>query len=442
MEIFAQSTAAPKPSRSIRERSLHGMLSQVSLRVASSRPPAALNNSDRIPDGLGGVEIKTAFQPVFSVSHRRIVGFEALARPCDAAGAPVSLRSLAGALDDATDLDRVCCRAHLAAYAAQSVAGSWLFLNIDPTNVVRSPDFVPFFEKLLLRHQLPPHRIVIEILETACRDEAMVADVVGLFRALGCVVAIDDVGAGHSNFERIFRVGPDIIKFDRVVTVASGDRHLRRVLPSLVSVFHEAGCLVVMEGVESEDQALAALDADTDFVQGFYFARPEAECRAALSSTLALELLNERFHQRTNEHSRREGLIVARYAAELERAAAALGRGFSLQLACERMLDLAGVERCFQLDGRGMQLGQNQEARAKHDGSDPRYDPVADASGANWCRRPYFRSAVAQPGRVQASRPYLSIRDRRVCVTLSVACSVGSELRVLCADLDWDTVMR
>ena len=33
-------------------------------------------------------------------------------------------------------------------------------------------------------------------------------------RATGCLLALDDFGAGHSNFDRVWNIQPDIVKLD------------------------------------------------------------------------------------------------------------------------------------------------------------------------------------------------------------------------------------
>jgi hypothetical protein len=50
--------------------------------------------------------------------------------------------------------------------------------------------------------------------------------------------------------------------------------------------------------------------------------------------------------------------------------------------------------------------------------------------------RSHYR-ALKQPGVIQVSRPYLSIADSRMCITLSQTVHVGGMLRVFCCDLDW-----
>ena len=52
---------------------------------------------------------------------------------------------------------------------------------------------------------------------------------------------------------------------------------------------------------------------------------------------------------------------------------------------------------------------------------DLRHLPLGSAAGANWMHRHYFRRAIANPNRTQVSRPYLSLTDPQMCVTLSRA---------------------
>jgi hypothetical protein len=98
---------------------------------------------------------------------------------------------------------------------------------------------------------------------------------------------------------------------------------------------------------------------------------------------------------------------------------------------------MRGVERTYLLDESGVQIGTNVESGRSQRSGDPRFDPCADAMGANWFRRPYFRRAIRAPHTVQISRPYLSIRDAKTCVTLSIALVDDLGCRVLCADVDW-----
>lgn len=71
------------------------------------------------------------------------------------------------------------------------------------------------FKYLLQRYQIPAARVVVETIEGAIADEGQLSESVQFYKNLGCLVAIDDFGAGHSNIERIWRLVPDIVKLDR-----------------------------------------------------------------------------------------------------------------------------------------------------------------------------------------------------------------------------------
>lgn len=54
---------------------------------------------------------------------------------------------------------------------------------------------------LLAEVGFPAHRVVVEVLEEAVRDTDEFQSAVDFFRELGCLIALDDFGAGSSNFE-------------------------------------------------------------------------------------------------------------------------------------------------------------------------------------------------------------------------------------------------
>lgn len=122
---------------------------------------------------------------------------------------------------------------------------------------------------------------MLEILESRVDELPRLQDAVDAYRSRGFRVAIDDFGCQHSNFDRLWRLTPDIVKLDRSLIVqASEDKRVRRILPKIVEIIHDLGAQVVVEGIETLDQHVLALDAGTDLMQGFYYARPSAEVLA------------------------------------------------------------------------------------------------------------------------------------------------------------------
>lgn len=392
-----------------------------------------------------GMRLSSHFQTVFSLAHGRAVGFEALLRAVGRDGKPVSpldAFSIAERFDRTVLLDRLARAIHARNFVVQPSNPSWLFVNIHPHVIVNGPIlYGPFFGDLLKSCGIPPYRVVIEVLESALLQDAPLADSLSYYRGLGCLIAIDDFGAGHSNLDRIWRLKPDIVKLDRsLVNQASADRTARHMLPQVVAMLHEAGSLVVMEGVETESQAMIAMDAEADFVQGFFFVSPAPELAATPTGGASFDALFNQFHRLSIlEHKDYES-EVAPYASALVTAAEQLEVGKPLAEAASRFLELPQAERCFVLDRAGRQTGPSALAARAFAEADPRFAPIADDTGANWSRRHYFRRAITQPG-VHMTRPYLSVATAMLCVTVSTSLRTAAGRCVLCGDIRWNDKM-
>ncbi len=387
-------------------------------------------------------DLHSHFQPIFSLAHGRPVGFEALLRGSGPSGeslTPAQLFATPRVFSERLLLDRLACALHLDNFLALERPGDWLFINVQPDVFVHSPRQDAYLSELLKARQFPSARIVVEVLEQAVADESALHEAVAFYRSKGCLIALDDFGAGHSNFDRVWAVRPDIVKLDRsMVARGACDPSVRRVMPGIVSLLHEAGALVVMEGVETRDEALLAMDCDADFVQGYYFGRPGRTAPEAPAARELFERLWQEFRCRVRPQ-------IDRYRKEIAPYQNALGYGASLmesnlpgEVACRGFLELPDAERCFVLDEFGVQNGPSLTPpnRVRHD--DASFNPLGEASGANWSRRPYFRRALEHPGRVQVSRPYLSLAGARPCVTLSMSLRVHGATVVLCGDVTWN----
>lgn len=385
--------------------------------------------------------LSSAFQPIFSLSHQRVVGYEGLMRGHCAAGQPISpLELLAGCRDfsETLVLDRLSRLVHLSNFSRQAPGTEWLFLNMHPEAFLRAgrDDCVPVFQRMLALADLRPQQIVIEVLENVVRADIDFAPAVDFFRQLGCLIAVDDFGSGHSNFDRIWQIQPEIVKLDRGLIVrAAGSRKVRRMLAQMVSLLHECSALVLMEGIETAEEARIALDSDVDFTQGYYFGRPQSRLVTGDSVAPGVQALWQVFDE-SWQSERQDYLIkVAPYSNALGNASVLLSAGHSLADACAAFLELPGADQCYLLDSHAQQIGQNLHSGQHDHASDERFAPLANAQGARWARRPYFKRAIDHFGRVQITRPYLSISSARLCVTLSASLRREGAIYVLCGDV-------
>lgn len=387
-----------------------------------------------------GIRLHSVFQPIYSIPHAAAVGHEALLRGTSEEQQllkPSDLFPRLTAHYSAQEVSELCTQLHLESFLQQERSG-WLFLNVTPHTLSSRDEVYRRFGDWLCERGLPPHRVVIEIIETRTSDEQQLAHAVSGFRDLGCLVAIDDFGAGESNFERVWRLRPDIVKLDRAMLAEAAQNPLvRHILPGIVSLLHEAGSWVVLEGIETESQALLAIESNVDFVQGYYFSHPGSEAPAPETTQAFFQDLRRRLAQALEDRSEQDRHFFQSYIGGFEACISALEESIPLHEACALFLTLAGVQRVYLLDQDGVQISKNLEA---HDGqliADPRYDPCSNSQGAHWGQREYFLSALAAPLRTQISSPYLSIRDARTCITLSHAFDSPQGRQVLCADLDY-----
>jgi len=388
------------------------------------------------------LRLSSHFQPIFSLAHRRPVGYEGLIRAVDPRGrriAPYELFSKAPRGEARIALDRQCRAVHVRNFKKFGNARAWLFLNVDPQVAIEGPRFGSFFKEMLEANDFPAHRVAVELIETPFEDEGKLTSAVEYYRSFGCLTVIDDFGAGYSNFDRIWRLRPDIVKIDREMTRRVTVEPLaRRMFTGIVSVLHEAGALVCVEGIETEAEALCAIDANADLVQGDYFAPASAELlpEDARSELFARLITGHRadfagFQKR--QHTR-----LVPYLAAIKNAVQDLSLGASFQPAVQGLLKLPSAQRCYLIGSDGLQIGANVEAQSKARSQDQRFDVVQPTEGTDWQTKPYFRRAIETPGKVQITRPYLSVLGPKLCVTLSFAfeASDGAQ-QVLCVDLDF-----
>lgn len=411
--------------------------------AGSRHPPAISIGPSGFVADYYALKLSSVYQPIFSFAHRRPVGYEALLRGClpdDIEILPNKIFSVIRGREDMIALDLLARELHLRNFVTQCPPNSWLFINVSPEVFVNAPHHAELAASLSIRHRLAPYRVVIEVVESSIADEAALAKAVQFYRNLGCLIALDDFGAGHSNFGRIWSIEPDIVKLDRQLTQqAATSKKSRRMLANLVAMLHEGGSLVLMEGVETESEVMAAMAADIDLAQGYFFGRPQARIPDPASYPMIPSDLNQKY---------RDAFVGQDYIGERQKfawpllvfreSARALEADQALESACFRLLKHEGVECSYLLRADGVQVGKHLESPTGSNVCDPRYAPLFETVGANWFRRPFFQNAMSSPGQVHISTPYLSLTGSYMCVTFSEAINFDGETYVFCCDLNTD----
>src|SRR5467141_2470237 len=299
----------------------------------------------------------THFQPIFSLAHRRPVGYEGLIRGTDSNGKAylaTELLAKAPAGVARMQLDRQCRALHVRNFQRLGNGDSWLFLNVDPHIAVQGHRFGSFAH-MLEENGLPAHRVAVELIETPFEDEKRLVAAVEHYRKLGCLIVIDDFGAGYSNFDRIWQLRPDIVKIDREMTRRVTVEPLaRRMFAGIISVLREAGALVCVEGIETEAEAVCAIDANADLLQGDYFAPgsavlPPENARSDMFASLIAGHRAGFAEFQKRQHSR-----LVPYLAVLKNAVQDLSFAAKFQPAVQGLLKLPSAQRCYLIGSDGL----------------------------------------------------------------------------------------
>jgi diguanylate cyclase (GGDEF)-like protein len=121
---------------------------------------------------------------------------------------------------------------------------------------------------------LAPHRLEIEITETALLDDkSHTRALLEELKALGVRIALDDFGTGYSSLSYLHTLSLDRVKIDRsFLGDVLHDARSLELLRGVVNLSRGLGLSVTMEGVETFDQLkILAQTVRPDLVQGFLF---------------------------------------------------------------------------------------------------------------------------------------------------------------------------
>lgn len=255
--------------------------------LASVSQPVARIGHPSSPMRTFGMRLASAFQPVVRADGK-VIGREALLRastPGLGELAPDTAFEHALEARRLVQFDRLVRTIHLLNHARSFAEHELLFLNVHPRLLTSVSDHGRTFEQILHYYSVPTSRVVIEIKETAVKDEACLEEAVNNYRSLGYKIAVDNFGAScldnaanlpPDSLGKVLKLRPDIVKLDGALLRAAS------VIYGLVNTFHSAGTQVIITGIETQEQLDIARNAGADLLQGYYLGRPEFSAEAGL----------------------------------------------------------------------------------------------------------------------------------------------------------------
>lgn len=130
--------------------------------------------------------------------------------------------------------------------------------------------------RLLKTYGEEAKRITFELLEDEdMKDFDVVKTFITKVKSYGVKIAMDDFGAGYSNYERLLDFQPDIIKIDgSLVKNIESSKFSVSIVSSIILFAREQGLSVVAEYVENENIFNILKELGVDYFQGYYFGKP------------------------------------------------------------------------------------------------------------------------------------------------------------------------
>ncbi|GAB7006683.1 hypothetical protein JCM18899A_41560 [Nocardioides sp. AN3] len=234
-------------------------------------------SDDQIVGSLLQCGLDVAYQPIVAVDTGVVIGWEALLRGELPEHGAVSPEDVVGSASRTGALDRVMRQVTEQALTTATVASLRLgrrmtvSINVEPHQL--RPDSA-FLRWLVDRSASSAAQLLLEITErsddptwAAAQDEALAQ-----LRGAGLPLAIDDLGAGASRMRLLAQQEWTWVKLDRGF-LAMGDRG-RILLRHTVTMLHELGTTVLLEGIETAEQLDVAGALEVDLAQGNFLGVP------------------------------------------------------------------------------------------------------------------------------------------------------------------------
>ena len=148
-------------------------------------------------------------------------------------------------------------------------------LNVSRVDILAC-DVAEHMGALAAQYNLPPELMRIEITETAYTGESEAVDkLTADLHTRGFSTYMDDFGTGQSTLAMLKNVNVDVIKLDRTFVPADGDQgRSAQIITSMLDMAQSLHLPVVVEGVETNEQANMLRQMGARYAQGFLYYRP------------------------------------------------------------------------------------------------------------------------------------------------------------------------
>ena len=319
--------------------------------------------------------------------------------------------------------------------ANEHIENALLFINVDAQVVYEDKFYFDELYSAVRSHGIDPKRVVIELSEQAVEEVEVLSEFCNRARNHDFLIALDDVGIAHANFERILAIRPTILKLDIcLVSDLSQDSWKREVVRGLVRLAQRIGSLVLAEGVERSDDIMVALELGVDLFQGFYFAKPGHFTNHGLALHERMRHLRKNFstHRLDNaQAARTQREWMEKYVRKLSTDLLNIHTDLRAEFILDEIERNPSVECIYSLDPQGIQISETFHSADGEWSESPLFQPAR--IGNDHSLKPYCLPLLSGAHQY-ISAPYLSWASGHTCVTVCVRAIDVFDHFLLCVD--------
>lgn len=239
-----------------------------------------LTFENELQQGLASGAFSLAYQPIVHMENDSLHGFEALLRwTSNGKTVPPAIFIPVAEENGFINklglfvVEQVCTKA--AAWSVDHNTPVPIHLNISGRQLA-SPTFPGEVQYILKNTGVDPEMILFEITESVLMDNNVtcIKNIYNIHN-MGIKFCLDDFGTGYSSFSYLRILPVSCIKIDKsFVTALEHDKKSAIVMQNMLKLGEDLKITLIVEGVESYEQAEILKTAGFSLAQGFFYHRP------------------------------------------------------------------------------------------------------------------------------------------------------------------------
>ncbi|BFU78691.1 EAL domain-containing protein [Arcobacter sp. 15-2] len=229
-----------------------------------------------VKQALDEYKILSYFQPIVNNKTEQIEKYESLVRLIDEKGKVISPYEFLSISKRGSYYNKITKRVLENSFEVLKTIKTELSINLSTLDIEKD-ETRNLIYSLLEENEKDRKRLVFELLEDErVKDFKSVKIFIRKVKKMGVSIAIDDFGAGYSNFERLLEFEPDLLKIDgSLIKNILTDKYSQNVVETIVVFAKRQNIKTIAEYVENKEIFDFLNNLGVDYSQGYYFGKPE-----------------------------------------------------------------------------------------------------------------------------------------------------------------------